>query len=308
MESFKEPLLSSSNSRLSFYPIVHRDARKLYKTALDCIWNPNDINLMHDVRDWNELLTDNEQTFIKFVLSYCITVDGVINENVPFWFGSEVQHFELKHFWSLQVVVENVHSEMYARFIDVVITENTKLSAIFTSASFALASFNESLMNLFSQVSFCDHIVTFACMQCITFSSISCAISFLTKNKFMPGLTMFNELITRDRNLRTKFVCLIHNKYLERPSTRVQEIVMHVVEIVCVFVKESMQLHLIDMNTDEMCVYLKFCGDTLLVDLGCQKVYNVDNPFNLVERIVLTDVNTLSKSKIIMKRVRFSDE
>jgi ribonucleotide reductase beta subunit family protein with ferritin-like domain len=47
-----------------------------------------------------------------------------------------------------------------------------------------------------------------------------------------------------------------------------------------------------------MSVYIQFVADRLLVELGCSKVYNVDNPFDFMENISLD-----GKTNFFEKRV-----
>ena len=42
---------------------------------------------------------------------------------------------------------------------------------------------------------------------------------------------------------------------------------------------------LLGMNCDLMAIYIKFVADRLLLALECDKVYNVENPFQFMENI-----------------------
>ena len=52
------------------------------------------------------------------------------------------------------------------------------------------------------------------------------------------------------------------------------------------------------MNADLMTQYLEFVTDRLLVELNCEKVYNVKNPFDFMEMISLE-----GKTNFFEKRV-----
>jgi ribonucleoside-diphosphate reductase beta chain len=43
------------------------------------------------------------------------------------------------------------------------------------------------------------------------------------------------------------------------------------------------------MNATLMSDYIEFVADRLLVQLGCEKLYNVQNPFQFMERISLSN-------------------
>ena len=52
------------------------------------------------------------------------------------------------------------------------------------------------------------------------------------------------------------------------------------------------------MNSKLMRQYLEFVADRLLVDLKCEKVYNVSNPFDFMQNIALQN-----KTNFFEKRV-----
>ena len=59
-----------------------------------------------------------------------------------------------------------------------------------------------------------------------------------------------------------------------------------------------MPVKLIGMNADLMSQYIEFVADRLLVELGCDKVYNATNPFDFMEMISLQ-----GKTNFFEKRV-----
>ena len=115
----------------------------------------------------------------------------------------------------------------------------------------------------------------------------------------MPGLTFSNELISRDEGLHTDFACLMFHHLVHKPSEeRVKEIVCEAVVIETEFLTEALPVDLIGMNCALMSIYIKFVADRLLVELGCSKVYNVENPFDFMENISLD-----GKTNFFEKRV-----
>ena len=115
----------------------------------------------------------------------------------------------------------------------------------------------------------------------------------------MPGLTFSNELISRDEGLHCDFACHLHNNHLinKVPKERIKEIIVDALNIEREFIVESLPVKLIGMNSDLMTKYLEFVTDRLLVELGCEKVYNSENPFDFMEMI------SLEGRQISLKRV-----
>ena len=146
------------------------------------------------------------------------------------------------------------------------------------------------------------------------------AIFWLKKRGLMPGLTFSNELISRDevscvlkhkswiwtflstltlQGLHTDFACLMFRHLVDKPSQeRVYEIVCNAVDIEIEFLTEALPVALIGMNSVLMIQYIKFVADRLLRELNCEKVYNVENPFDFMENISLE-----GKTNFFEKRV-----
>ncbi|KAJ6904107.1 hypothetical protein NC651_021292 [Populus alba x Populus x berolinensis] len=139
-----------------------------------------------------------------------------------------------------------------------------------------------------SSMVFAERLVAFACIEGIFFSGSFCAIFWLKKRGLMPGLTFSNELISRDEGLHCDFACLLYS-LLQRQLhwQKVYDIVGEAVEIETKFVCEALPCALIGMNATLMSDYIKFVADRLLVALGYQKKYNVENPFDWMEFISL---------------------
>merc|ERR1739847_65917 len=117
---------------------------------------------------------------------------------------------------------------------------------------------------------------------------VICALFWLKKRGLMPGLTFSNELISRDEGLHTDFACLLFKHLVNKPGQdRIYEIVKDAVLIECEFLTEALPVALIGMNCDLMVQYIKFVADRLLVELECEKVFNVSNPFDFMEQISL---------------------
>lgn len=103
----------------------------------------------------------------------------------------------------------------------------------------------------------------------------------------MPGLAFSNELISRDEGLHCDFACLLYNEHLvnKLPKSQVREIILDAVEIEKEFILEALPVRLIGMNSELMSQYIEFVSDRLLLELGCEKEFNVANPFDFMDTI-----------------------
>ena len=102
----------------------------------------------------------------------------------------------------------------------------------------------------------------------------------------MPGLTFSNELISRDEALHTEFAVLLYTKLNKQLNKkRIYEIIQEAVEIEKEFICEAIPCRMIGMNSKLMTQYIEFVADRLVVQLGYEKIYNSQNPFDFMELI-----------------------
>merc|ERR1712088_38956 len=136
--------------------------------------------------------------------------------------------------------------------------------------------------------SYAERIIAYASVEGIFFSGSFAAIFWLKKRGLMPGLTFSNELISRDEGLHTDFACLMFHHLKNKPSeARIKQIVKEAVDIEIEFLTEALPVKLIGMNHELMSQYIRYVADRLLVELNCEKEWNVENPFDFMENISL---------------------
>lgn len=274
----------------------------MYKQAVASFWTVEEVDLGSDTRDWAKLSV-GEQHFIKHILAFFAASDGIVNENLAMNFCTEVQVPEARAFYSFQIFIEQVHSEMYSLLIDTYVTDAVEKAHLFAAietvpcvqkkAAWAMRWFDRTT------ASFAERLVAFAAVEGIFFSASFCAVFWLKKRNLLHGLGFSNELISRDEGLHCDFACLLYTKLQDKVTElRVKEIVADAVLCEEEFVRDALPVELIGMNSGEMITYVKFCADRLLQALGCSKLYGVANPFDWMNMISLE-----GKSNFFEKRV-----
>ena len=297
----QEPILQENKNRFVIFPIQHDDIWQWYKKQEASFWTAEEIDLHQDVVDWKKL-NDDERYFLKHILAFFAASDGIVNENLAENFVNEVQYSEAKFFYGFQIMMENIHSETYSLLIDTYIKDKQERNKLFTAIEHfdAIKKKAEWAIKWIESDSFAERLVAFAAVEGIFFSGSFCSIFWLKKRGLMPGLTFSNELISRDEGLHCDFACHLHNNHLinKVPKERIKEIIVDALNIEREFIIESLPVKLIGMNSDLMTKYLEFVTDRLLVELGCEKVYNSENPFDFMEMISLE-----GKTNFFEKRV-----
>ena len=295
-----EVLLEDNKERFVLLPIKYPKIWEMYKKAEASFWTAEEIDLSHDLKDWNKL-NDGERHFISHVLAFFAASDGIVNENLAVNFMKEVQLPEARCFYGFQIMIENIHSETYSLLIDTYIKDPAEKYRLFHAIETVpcVKKKAEWALRWISNGSFAERLIAFAAVEGIFFSGSFCSIFWLKKRGLMPGLTFSNELISRDEGLHCDFACLLYSMLDNKLSReQVTQVITDAVKIEQEFVTDALPVALIGMNAKMMSQYIEFVADRLLVALGCAKVYNSVNPFDFMEMISLQ-----GKTNFFEKRV-----
>lgn len=296
-----DPLLAQTDSRFTVFPIRYPELWSMYKKSVASFWTVEEIDLSGDLKDW-ETLNDNERHFIRMVLAFFASSDGIVFENLDLNFGSEIQIPEARAFYAYQGFNEMIHGETYALMIDKLVKDPVEKDTLFhaienlecvrSKAQWALKYMN-------STIPFAQRLVAFACVEGIFFSGSFCALFWLKKRGLMPGLCFSNELISRDEGMHQRFAVQVYKMLKEKPtSDTIRDIVREAVAIERVFITESLPCTLIGMSAQYMIQYIEYVADRLLTELGQEKLFHSENPFSWMENIALE-----GKTNFFEKRV-----
>jgi ribonucleoside-diphosphate reductase beta chain len=300
--SVVEPILEENKDRFVIFPIQHHDLWDWYKKQEASIWTAEEIDLHQDIIDWKEKLNDDERYFIKHILAFFAASDGIVNENLAENFVSEVQYTEAKFFYGFQIMMENIHSEVYSLLIDTYVSDDKEKDALFRAIEVFPAIKDKAEWDLrwIDSPIFAERLIAFEALEGIFFSGSFCSIFWLKKRGLLPGLTFSNELISRDEGLHCDFAVHLHNNHIinKVPKERIRGILIDALDIERKFITESLPVSLIGMNAKLMTQYLEFVTDRLLVEFGCEKEYNTKNPFDFMDMISLQ-----GKTNFFEKRV-----
>ncbi|KAF8401628.1 hypothetical protein HHK36_012574 [Tetracentron sinense] len=304
-EEEEEPILMGKSQRFCMFPIRYKQLWEMYKKAQASFWTAEEVDLSQDVQQW-ETLSDSEKHFISHVLAFFAASDGIVLENLAARFLKDIQIPEVCSSCLILDIFHCFFSEMYSLLLETYIRDPKEKLRLFNAIETIPCVAEKAKWALDwikSSTSFAERLVAFSCVEGIFFSGSFCAIFWLKKRGMMPGLTFSNELISRDEGLHCDFACLLYRKgkWLKTKIViivysllrkrlnwqRVHHIVHEAVEIETQFVCEALPCALIGMNSALMSQYIKFVADHLLVALGYQKKYNVENPFDWMEFISL---------------------
>lgn len=300
-----DPILEEDMQRYVLFPIKYNDIWNMYKKQVDSFWRAEEVDLSKDMKDWNRL-NDDEKFFITRILAFFASSDGIVLENLAERFMNDVQIAEARCFYGFQIMMENIHSEMYSLLIDTYVKDEDTKTQLFKAisdeatypcirkkADWAIKWIHDK------RSSFATRLVAFACVEGIFFSGSFCSIFWLKKRGLMPGLTFSNELISRDEALHTEFAILMHNSLKRQAQkSKIRDIIKEAVEIEKEFIVEALPCRLIGMNSELMSQYIEFVADRLALQFGISKIFNTENPFDFMELISME-----GKTNFFEKRV-----
>jgi len=305
-----EPILAENKNRFTVFPLKHHNLWELYKKVQMSNWTAEEIDLSSDLSDWKKL-SENEKHFIKYVLAFFASSDGIVYENLNLNFSKEIQLPEVRSFYAYQEHNEMVHGETYSLLIDKYITDPEEKDKIFRAietipciqkkADWALNYFNEN-------IPFAERLVAFACVEGIFFSGSFCSIFWLKKRGLMPGLSFSNELISRDEAMHQEFAVELFRMLKHKPiQNKIESIVKNAVECEREFIIEAIPCKLIGMDSTKMSQYIEYVADRLMKQLGYKPIWNSENPFDFMENISL-DGKTNFFEKRVGEYSKFSNQ
>lgn len=304
-DTLEEPVLQKTLARFSAFPVEHPDIYALYKKAVAGFWTADELVMTEDATNFVEKLSEDERFFIKHVLAFFASSDGIVNENLLANFSQEVQLAEARLFYAYQAFNEAEHSRAYGMLIDSLIKDPIERDQLFNAilhvpavkkkAEWALKYLHRPTRR------FAERLVAFLCVEGILFSGSFCAIFWLkqTHPGLMPGLSLSNQWISRDEALHCDHAILLYHKLKRRlTQQQVEDIIGEAVENEVEFIGDAVPCTLIGMNAAMMTEYIQFVADRLLLDLGYSKLYNAKNPFPWMEHISLEGKTNFFESRV----------
>jgi ribonucleotide reductase beta subunit family protein with ferritin-like domain len=150
------------------------------------------------------------------------------------------------------------------------------------------------------EIPFALRLIAFAVVEGVFFSGAFCSIFWLKdQNINLKGLFSANEFISRDENLHCCAAVTIFKKLKYIPNEKIvhdlfKDAVMHEID----FITVALPVKMIGMNSDLMSEYIKFVADRLLLQLGYNRLYNVKNPFDFMEKIGMDNISNFHTRRV----------
>lgn len=300
-----EPLLQEENRRFTVFPIKYPTLWNLYKKQQSLFWTAEEIDFSHDYDDMQKL-NNEEQHFVKMVLAFFASSDGIVNFNLRERFLKDVQIMEGQVTYGWQMMIESIHSEVYSLMLENIVRDPIERNKLFNSIE-TVESVKLMAQWAFkwieSSESFAHRLVAFAIVEGIFFSGAFASIFWLKRYRangehFLNGLIKSNEFISRDEGLHVEFACELYSLLIHKlPKDIVFNMIDEAIVVSNKFTEDAIPCKLIGMNVILMSQYLQYIGDRLLISLGYPKKYNSENPFDFMVTIGIPRKNNFFESR-----------
>ena len=294
-------------SRLtSLLPVQDPELYKLYETAVRTFWTHDEVDLVNDIVQWKENLTDEERTFLSHVLGFFVQADQLVNINLGDRFLQDIETIPDRYrkycrlFYNAQLMIEDIHTLSYETMLNEFISDPklndhfkrsiANIPCITKKAEWAAQYIDDK------ESGFSIRLIAFAILEGIFFSGSFCSIFWMEQKNLMRGLSQFNKFISRDENLHYTFALTLFRKLRDDPSIEfdinndtIIEMINRAVDIETEFINQSIPCAMIGMNADLMSQYIKYVADQLLKDIQLEPIFKVDNPFSFMVSLGVPD-------------------
>lgn len=113
-----EFLLEDNPGQYVIFPIQHQDMWHMYKGLVDNFWSVTEANTVAEIDMIN--LKYDEGNFMKYFTSIFASPNsrGLVNDNFAEEFCKLIQVTEAKFFYGHQLMVQNIHYEMFNELLN----------------------------------------------------------------------------------------------------------------------------------------------------------------------------------------------
>ncbi len=315
-----EEITNDNNFRFTIKPLnqKYKIFWDLYKKQQDSYWRAEEIDFSNDKYDFENVLDKDEQHFVKMILAFFASSDGIVNMNLRERFLNEIQITEAQVAYGFQLMMENIHGEVYSDMLTNIIEKPSERDFLINSFKNVnsikrLSDWAIKWINCKSS-SLAKRIVAFAIVEGVFFSGAFASIFWLKKRRsrgkyFMNGLIKSNRFIARDEGLHTNFACVLYSFVNNKLSqSEINEIFDEAIDIASEFTQDAIRCDLIGMNVELMNQYTKYVSDRLIVYLGYEKIYNVTNPFDFMESIGLLNKDNFFEMRVDAYQSAYNQE
>ncbi len=287
--------------RLTTYPIVNTTAWDYYKTAASLYWTPEEITLTTDIVHMRTKLNPSMKQLVLVTQGLFASFDTLVNISNEL-VASHFNDLEIKYFYDFQIMMENIHGEMYSIILWELVESVEERDALFKVIENmpTVAAMGDFMRKYIENDTYTigERLLSQACVEGIFFTGSFCIIYWLQSMGLLPGVAHANEFIARDEALHTAFAIYAMKLKDAISTSRAHAIVNEAVTLAIQFMESIMGDDMVDMNIKKMSNYIRHVGDNLLDMAGFPALYRNGHEFRFMDQI-----NLMNRTHFFEKRV-----
>jgi len=287
----------------------------MYKDAIKNTWTVEEVDFSTDVIDLKERLLPSERHLIHRLVAFFATGDSIVSNNLVLNLYKHINSPEARMYLSRQLYEEALHVDFYLTLLDTYIPEPKERHEAFAAihnipsikkkADFCF-KWIDSIQDLQrieteeDRRKFLLNVICFACcIEGMFFFAAFAYVYFLRSKGLLNGLASGTNWVFRDESCHMGFAFEVVSTVREesphlfddRMRAQVIEMMEEALECEMAFADDLLEGGVPGLSRSDMRIYLQFCADQRLANLGMEKHYHVKNPFAFME---LQDVQELS--------------
>ncbi|KAK0404110.1 hypothetical protein QR680_017294 [Steinernema hermaphroditum] len=287
MAEVDEVLLRETPSRFVVFPLQFKAMWQYYKRHIENFWTADEMEVQDDVTNFDKLSHDERTFIIRQFASLCATVE-IFHRGLISHISSEVQVSEARSFYGFQMAMERFHLEVYQKAIESFVAEGhereqalsmrVKDEAIKQKVDWALSLSSEL-------ATFDERLIGFSVILGVLHAAEFASLMMMSVRKNLVNVKKAITHIAGDKALHRDFGMFLRTYLVKKTSeSRIKEIVEKAVQLEEAFVESSESVPAFDgVDVDKLNHYIRFSADMLMAQMGCKKIYNVQNPFDFME-------------------------
>lgn len=230
-----------------------------------------------DIVEFSEMDEDERHFIISTLILFLIS-DDFVGEVIEHEFLKRIKNRIWRGYEIHKAAIEDIHSQAYKRMLEFLVPDRVDEYAVRVRDEYSYITdkikwCRESLGGS-TRLAHCVFIMTI--IELLFFSTSFATIFWYKSINKLPGIAYANEMIARDEGSHGTFNIYIYNTLEHKLSPdEAVNIIKAAVEIECTFITSITPTRL-GINKDLLCDYAKFMADDIMINMGYDKIYNVE--------------------------------
>lgn len=300
---------------LTLRPMRYPRFYEMYKDAIKNTWTVDEIDWSQDLVDLRERLLPAERHMIHRLVAFFATGDSIVANNLVLNLYKHVNSPEGRMYLSRQLYEEALHVQFYLTLLDTYIPDPKERHQAF-AAVHNIPSIKKKADFCFRWIDsvqkldrietdedrrrFLLNLICFSCcIEGLFFFAAFAYVYFLRSKGLLNGLASGTNWVFRDESCHMEFAFEVVNTvrsehpdlFDERMRTEVIEMLEQAVDCEMTFAEDLLQDGVPGLSMADMRIYLQYCADQRLGNLGMPAHFGVRNPFSFMD---LQDVQEVS--------------